>query len=272
MISIALICLVSALLLALRPNAWVKATATAEYAATQLASDATNTEHISWQLAKDKALLRTIIWDRRGSRLYPPETAMVPTTYNVSEDTIERIAHFQAQVRQGDWQVFDEEAGHMLFCQSTPAVCLIYDQSALEEVLDLLPGALGANTWDLAAIVALLVFGLPAGTYGVWVWQRKSGDDASRLRINADRYTALYGGREVPLTQRDLKLLQAPDSRNGGVVTKDELYDAAWGREYMPNSRTLDQHVITLRRKLDPDKTHPVLIETVRGVGYKLVQ
>lgn len=54
-------------------------------------------------------------------------------------------------------------------------------------------------------------------------------------------------------------------------MTKDELYDVGWGRDYMPNSRALDQHMINLRRKLDPNQSLPVVIETVRGVGYRLV-
>ena len=69
-----------------------------------------------------------------------------------------------------------------------------------------------------------------------------------------------------------MKIHKLLEERDGSVVTKDELYDAGWGRDFMPNSRALDQHMINLRRKLDPDKTRPVLIETVHGIGYRLVR
>jgi len=53
------------------------------------------------------------------------------------------------------------------------------------------------------------------------------------------------------------------------VISKDQLYSAGWGRDFMPNSRALEQHIMVLRRKLDPDKKRQVLIETIHGQGYK---
>jgi len=82
----------------------------------------------------------------------------------------------------------------------------------------------------------------------------------------------MRGSTKILLSPRDIKLLSLLDARNGVVVTKDELYDAGWGRDYMPNSRALDQHMINLRRKLDPQKSLPELIETVHGIGYRLIK
>jgi len=110
------------------------------------------------------------------------------------------------------------------------------------------------------------------GAVAIWLKRRQTVAPLSGFHVFPERHIALRGDLEIPLSPRDLKLLSLLQDRDGDVVTKDELYDAAWGRDYMPNSRALDQHIITLRRKLDPNKSLPVLIETVRGVGYRLVK
>lgn len=53
----------------------------------------------------------------------------------------------------------------------------------------------------------------------------------------------------------------------GEVLSRDDLLDAVWGKDYIPASRTLDQHIVQIRRKLG---AAGALIETVRGAGYRL--
>ena len=137
-------------------------------------------------------------------------------------------------------------------------------------MLELHAGALTSKSsdrlWALLFAARACVFG------GAWIMLRRGRrNQAPAFKIIPERHTAIRDSLEVSLTPRDLKLLTILEERNGAVVTKDELYDAGWGRDYMPNSRALDQHMINLRRKLDPDKSRPVLIETVHGVGYRLV-
>ena len=57
--------------------------------------------------------------------------------------------------------------------------------------------------------------------------------------------------------------------RKGKAVSRDELFDLAWGRGYMPNSRALDQYVSGLRNKIELDPARPQIIQTVHGVGYR---
>ena len=57
--------------------------------------------------------------------------------------------------------------------------------------------------------------------------------------------------------------------RAGEVVTRDTLLDRCWGIEYFPESRTLDQHIAKLRKKVERDPASPKIIETVRGAGYR---
>ena len=75
--------------------------------------------------------------------------------------------------------------------------------------------------------------------------------------------------REVPLTVREVKVILLLAARRGEVVTRDELLNECWGLEYFPESRTLDQHILNLRRKIEADPAVPRLIETVRGAGYR---
>ena len=55
----------------------------------------------------------------------------------------------------------------------------------------------------------------------------------------------------------------------GKVVTRDMFFDSCWGRDYMPDSRTLDQHVAHLRKRIERDPKSPRIIATVHGAGYR---
>ncbi len=76
-------------------------------------------------------------------------------------------------------------------------------------------------------------------------------------------------GSEVELSAREVKMIALLVSRPGEVVSRDELLNSCWGMEYFPESRTLDQHVLNLRKKIEEDPSRPLLVETVRGAGYR---
>src|SRR4051812_16851239 len=80
---------------------------------------------------------------------------------------------------------------------------------------------------------------------------------------------ATRGVADLELTPREVSILQTLHDHAGEVVTRDTLLDRCWGVSYFPESRTLDQHIAKLRRKIEPDAEHPHIIETVRGVGYR---
>jgi two-component system alkaline phosphatase synthesis response regulator PhoP len=75
------------------------------------------------------------------------------------------------------------------------------------------------------------------------------------------------GGEPVELTSREFELLATLLAHPNVVLSRDRLLEAAWGGEFPGGTRTVDVHVAQLRRKLE----RPALIETVRGVGYKVV-
>lgn len=73
---------------------------------------------------------------------------------------------------------------------------------------------------------------------------------------------------EIELTPREIAILSLLHERRGEAVDRDTLLDRCWGLDYYPESRTLDQHIAKLRKKIGDDAAEG-LIETVRGVGYR---
>lgn len=268
------VCVVGAILIAIQPDPWHAAEARAVLDADRLAAQGAKPDQVSLRLSEDAALRRVMILRADGARLYPPPGGMTPLPYAISEDTLRRLAAVLNNADGAIWTRFDPSGTELLHCRAILAICLIYDRAALEVALNLAPDALRTNrSAPVRELLALLLMAvvLMFGGAAVWCAKTRAPEASAAIQIVPERHMAIRGDLEIPLTPRDLKLLALLEDRNGAVATKDELYDAAWGRDYMPNSRASDQHIITLRRKLDPDKTLPVVIETVRGVGYRLV-
>lgn len=74
---------------------------------------------------------------------------------------------------------------------------------------------------------------------------------------------------EIELSPREIAILELLHNRAGEVVNRDVLLDQCWGIDYMPESRTLDQHIAKLRKRIERDQEKPEIIETVRGAGYR---
>ncbi len=89
------------------------------------------------------------------------------------------------------------------------------------------------------------------------------------IAIDSKAMRAFRGDHKIDLTNREVAILAALFERRGQAVSRDELFDLAWGRDYMPNSRALDQYVSALRKKIELDPAAPRIIRTVHGVGYR---
>jgi DNA-binding response OmpR family regulator len=76
-------------------------------------------------------------------------------------------------------------------------------------------------------------------------------------------------GEEIQLSPREIAILELLHDRAGEVVNRDALLDQCWGINYFPESRTLDQHIAKLRKRIEWDPENPTIIETVRGAGYR---
>ena len=89
------------------------------------------------------------------------------------------------------------------------------------------------------------------------------------IEIDLAGQVATRGGRRVELSSRGFAILRAFARRPGEVVSRDTLLDEAWGYEDS-NMRTVDNHVVKLRRALEDEPDKPRWLVTVHGAGYKL--
>jgi DNA-binding response OmpR family regulator len=66
-----------------------------------------------------------------------------------------------------------------------------------------------------------------------------------------------------------VKLLALFHANPGVVLDRNRIFDEVWGLDFLPNSRTLDQHISKLRRRIEKDPREPRIIRTVHGAGYR---
>jgi len=77
--------------------------------------------------------------------------------------------------------------------------------------------------------------------------------------------------RRVNMTAMEFKVLKFFVSNPGRVISRDELLNEVWGYDNYPCTRTVDNHVLKLRQKLESEPAKPVYFQTVHGMGYKFV-
>ncbi len=91
-----------------------------------------------------------------------------------------------------------------------------------------------------------------------------------RVLVDLAGHRLLRDGRPVPVKPKAFELLAFLLRNPGQVFTRDQLLEHVWGYDYAGETRTVDVHVHWLRVEIEPDPSNPVLIQTVRGVGYVL--
>lgn len=89
------------------------------------------------------------------------------------------------------------------------------------------------------------------------------------LTVWPEELRAEREGAAIELSPREVSMLTLLHDHANKPVTRDLFLDHCWGQDYFPDSRTLDQHIATLRKKIEIDAANPQIIETVRGVGYR---
>lgn len=77
------------------------------------------------------------------------------------------------------------------------------------------------------------------------------------------------GDQTIELSLRDVKLLELLHSHRGRVLDRNTIFNHCWGEDYFPNSRSLDQHISQLRKRIELDPRAPAIIRTVHGAGYR---
>ncbi len=89
------------------------------------------------------------------------------------------------------------------------------------------------------------------------------------LDVDPKALKAMRHGTSLAISERELKLMQCFRQHAGQVLTRIQLLDQCWGLTYMGTTRTLDQHIAQLRKKVEPAPNAPVHVVTVHGVGYR---
>jgi DNA-binding response OmpR family regulator len=100
-----------------------------------------------------------------------------------------------------------------------------------------------------------------------------AGWELDGLRIDLDRMLVWdRNGQDCNLTTADFKLLRALLDNAKRPLSRDRLMDLIGGPQWVPLDRTIDNQVARLRKKIERDPAHPLLIKTVRGIGYMLTE
>lgn len=89
------------------------------------------------------------------------------------------------------------------------------------------------------------------------------------LEVFPSELRAVRGEERIDLSLRDVRILELFYLNPGRVLGRDEIFNHVWGVDYFPNSRTLDQHISQLRKRIEVDPRHPRIIVTVHGAGYR---
>ena len=91
------------------------------------------------------------------------------------------------------------------------------------------------------------------------------------IEVNFDKQEATRHGTRVDLTGKEFDVLRLLAQNRGRIVTRDRLLDEVWGYEHYPTTRTVDNHIMRLRQKLEADPSDPRHILSIYGEGYKFV-
>jgi len=89
------------------------------------------------------------------------------------------------------------------------------------------------------------------------------------LKIDFQRHRAVMGGLEIHLTPTEFRILAALAREPGRLFSRGQLVDRALGYDFEGMERTIDVHILNIRRKIEPDINQPQYIRTVYGMGYK---
>jgi two-component system response regulator RegX3 len=93
---------------------------------------------------------------------------------------------------------------------------------------------------------------------------------AGPVRMDVERHLISINNETVSFPLKEFELLEFLMRNAGRVLTRMQLIDRVWGSDYVGDTKTLDVHIKRLRSKIEADPANPVIIQTVRGLGYKM--
>ena len=122
----------------------------------------------------------------------------------------------------------------------------------------------------LARVKAFLRRSEVSGTEAITP-KEDSSIDFLDIHLDFKKYEATKGGASLELSAREFQILKYFSQHRGEVVLREDLLTEIWGYtlDNMPSTRTIDNHIVNLRKKLEDDQTNPKIIVSIRGAGYK---
>jgi two-component system response regulator RegX3 len=90
------------------------------------------------------------------------------------------------------------------------------------------------------------------------------------IRMDVERHLVTMNGSAISLPLKEFELLEFLMRNAGRVLTRIQLIDRVWGSDYVGDTKTLDVHIKRIRAKIESDPANPKIIQTVRGLGYKM--
>jgi DNA-binding response OmpR family regulator len=92
-----------------------------------------------------------------------------------------------------------------------------------------------------------------------------------KVAVDFDNHEVHRDGKRVELTAKELEVLRLLARHRGEIVTRDRLLEEVWGYESYPTTRTVDNHILRLRQKLEEEPANPRHILSIYGEGYKFI-
>ena len=93
--------------------------------------------------------------------------------------------------------------------------------------------------------------------------------EAGSVRMDIERHTVSVDGVPVAMPLKEFELLELLLRNSGRVLTRGQLIDRVWGVDYFGDTKTLDVHIKRIRSKIEKEPSEPVMLVTVRGLGYR---
>jgi DNA-binding response OmpR family regulator len=92
------------------------------------------------------------------------------------------------------------------------------------------------------------------------------------ISVNFTKMELLQAGKPVSMTTQEFKVLRFFVQNQDRVISREELLNEVWGYQNYPSTRTVDNHILKLRQKLEKDPSRPLHFKTLHGAGYKFVR
>lgn len=198
---------------------------------------------------------------------------------SVAEDGREAIAKFEAN--GADLVLLDlmiPEISGTEVCRiirtksQVPIIMLTAKDAEIDKVVGLELGADDYVTkpYSSRELLARIKAVLRRNTAGGELIEEGSILSEGSIKMDLDKHQVTINSNPIALPLKEFELLEFLLRNSGRVLTRNQLIDRVWGSDYFGDTKTLDVHIKRLRSKIEIDPANPVIIHTIRGLGYKL--